>query len=49
MELIRHDKKNTHGKVNFILLKRIGKTTNPDRYKLTIREIKKIFPKLIWL
>jgi 3-dehydroquinate synthase len=47
IEFMANDKKNNDSKVNFILLKRIGKTTNPDRYKLTIREIKKIFPKLI--
>ncbi len=42
-----NDKKNNDEKINLILLKNIGKTTNPGQYKLNLREMKKIFPRII--
>ena len=35
------DKKNLNEKINLILLKRIGKTTKPGKYNLSVNEIKK--------
>ena len=49
-KLIKHmvnDKKNNDSKINFILLKRIGKTTQPNKYKMSTKELKKIFHKII--
>ena len=43
---LKNDKKNDDEKVNFILLKRIGKTTMPNKFKISIKEIKK-YSKLI--
>ena len=40
-------KKNNDDKINFILLKKIGKTTSPGDYKLSTSELKKHFPRLI--
>ena len=40
-------KKNNDNKINFILLKKIGKTTSPGDHKLSTSELKKYFPKLI--
>ena len=42
-----NDKKNNDEKINFILLKKIGKTTRPDKNKNSIKEIKRLFPKII--
>ena len=42
-----NDKKNNDEKINFILLKKIGKTTRPDKNKISIKEIKRLFPKII--
>ena len=39
---LKNDKKNNDEKINFILLNKIGKTTKPNRYKLSISELKKI-------
>ena len=36
-----NDKKNNDEKINFILLKRIGKTALPNRYKISTNELKK--------
>ncbi len=38
---LKNDKKNNDEKINFILLNKIGKTTKPNRYKLSISELKK--------
>ena len=43
---LKNDKKNNDQKINFILLKRIGKTTEPNKYKISTQELKK-FTKLI--
>lgn len=41
------DKKNNDKKINFILLKKIGQTTKPNEYKISISELKKVFNKII--
>ena len=38
---LKNDKKNNDNKINFILLKKIGKTTDPNKYKISINELKK--------
>ena len=38
---LKNDKKNDDEKINFILLKKIGKTTLPNQHKLSVKEIKK--------
>ena len=38
---LKNDKKNNDEKINFILLKKIGKTTMPNMQKLSIKELKK--------
>tara|TARA_X000001036_G_scaffold45856_1_gene36706 strand:+ start:5435 stop:6547 length:1113 start_codon:yes stop_codon:yes gene_type:complete len=38
---LKNDKKNNDDKVNFILLKKIGKTTMPNKYKISVSELKK--------
>ena len=38
---LKNDKKNNDGKINFILIKRIGKTTMPNKHKISIIELKK--------
>ena len=47
ISLMINDKKNNDDKINFILLKKIGKTTSPGDYKLSTSELKKYFPRLI--
>ena len=37
---LKNDKKNNDDKVNFILLKRIGQTTLPNKYKISINNLK---------
>ena len=39
---LKNDKKNNDDKINFILLKRIGKTTLPNKYKISLNNLKKI-------
>ena len=39
---LKNDKKNNDDKVNFILLKKIGKTTLPNKYKISLSALKKI-------
>ena len=39
---LKNDKKNNDEKINFILLKKIGKTTKPNSYKISIKDFKKI-------
>jgi 3-dehydroquinate synthase len=41
------DKKNNDKKINLILLKKIGQTTQPNMYKISIIELKKLFSKII--
>ena len=36
------DKKNNDNKINLILLRNIGKTTNPGQIKVSLKEMKKI-------
>ena len=38
---LKNDKKNNDDKINFILLNKIGKTTAPNKYKISINELKK--------
>ena len=40
-------KKNNDKKINFILLKKIGLTTQPNMCKISSTELKKIFNKII--
>ena len=42
-----NDKKNNDKNINLILLKNIGKTTKPGQFKMTLNEMKKVFPKII--
>ena len=39
---LKNDKKNNDDKINFILLKRIGKTTLPNKFKISISKLKKL-------
>ena len=34
-------------KINLILLKKIGQTTKPNKYKISSKELKKLFYKII--
>ena len=36
------DKKNNDEKVNFILLKKIGKTTEPNKFKISADQLRKL-------
>jgi len=47
VEYMNADKKNNDGKINLILLKKIGQTTKPNMYKISSIELKKIFNKII--
>jgi 3-dehydroquinate synthase len=38
---LKNDKKNNDEKINFILLNKIGKTTKPNKFKISINELKK--------
>ena len=38
---LKNDKKNNDEKINFILLKQIGKTTMPFKYKISLSQLKK--------
>ena len=38
---LKNDKKNDDEKINFILLNKIGKTTKPNKHKISIKELKK--------
>ena len=49
-KIIKHmlnDKKNNDKKLNLILLKEVGKTTTPNKYKITTSELEKIFYRII--
>ena len=37
---LKNDKKNDDEKINFILLNRIGKTAQPNKYKISVKELK---------
>ena len=39
--ILRHDKKNSDEKINFLLLKKIGKTVMPNKSKISIQSLKK--------
>ena len=43
---LKNDKKNNDDKINFILLKKIGQTTKPNSYKISIDKVKQ-YSKLI--
>ena len=43
---LKNDKKNNDDKINFILLKKIGKTAMPDQSKISTNNIKR-FSKVI--
>jgi 3-dehydroquinate synthase len=48
--IIQHmtnDKKNNDNKINLILLKKIGQTTLPNTYKISVSELKKVFNSII--
>ena len=47
LNFMQNDKKNNDDKINFILLKKIGKTTMPGKYKLPIRNVKSYFKRII--
>ena len=38
---LKNDKKNNDKKINFILLKKIGKTALPNKHKISVDELKK--------
>jgi 3-dehydroquinate synthetase len=42
-----NDKKNNDFKISLILLKRIGKTTAPGKFKITLNRMQKLIPKII--
>ena len=44
---IKNDKKNNDEKINFILIKQIGKTTMPDSQKISINDLKRKIAKFI--
>ena len=37
---LKNDKKNNDEKINFILLRKLGKTTSPNEYKISLSELK---------
>ena len=39
---LKNDKKNNDEKINFILLKKIGKTSAPNKNKISINNLKKL-------
>ena len=47
VEHMVNDKKNNDEKINLILLKKIGQTTLPGSCKISTRELKKVFTKII--
>ena len=46
LPFLKNDKKNDDKKINFILLNKIGKTTSPNKNKISINRLKK-FSKFI--
>ena len=47
VEHMTNDKKNNDSKINLILLKKIGQTTLPGSYKVSKKDLKKVFNKII--
>ena len=47
LPFLKNDKKNDDKKINFILLKDIGKTTQPNKNKITLKDLKKFSNLLI--
>jgi 3-dehydroquinate synthase len=45
---LKNDKKNNDDKINFILLKAIGKTTLPNKNKISINDLKKLSKSIIF-
>ena len=39
---LKNDKKNNDEKINFILIKKIGKTTLPNKHKISINNLRKL-------
>jgi 3-dehydroquinate synthetase len=39
---LKNDKKNNDNKINFILLKKIGLTTLPNKYKISLNNLKRL-------
>jgi len=39
---LKNDKKNNDDKINFILLKEVGKTSLPNKYKISLSSLKKL-------
>ncbi len=46
IEYFKNDKKNEDNRINFILLKRIGKTTEPGQNKISVKNLKEIAKKI---
>ena len=44
---LKNDKKNNDEKINFILIRAIGKTSRPNQNKITLNELKKISKSLL--
>ena len=44
---LKNDKKNNDEKINFILLKKIGEVTMPNKHKMSILQLKKVIKKLV--
>ena len=40
MPYFKNDKKNNDEKINFILLKKLGKTTLPNKYKMSLKDLR---------
>ena len=47
LPFLKNDKKNDDKKINFVLLKAIGKTTQPNKNKITLKDLKKFSNLLI--
>ena len=47
LPFLKNDKKNDDEKINFILLKNIGKTTSPNKFKVSMKEMVKISKRII--
>ena len=45
IDFMKRDKKNSDEKINLILLKKIGKTINPNSFKINSKELKKFIIK----
>ncbi len=43
---LKNDKKNDDENINFILLERIGKTSQPNKFKISIKELRKNLRKI---